>query len=151
MYTNRASRRLAMSALACACALAGACASVPTHVEEETPLWGRVDPTRARRSLISHEELQTAHAASTPEMIRALRPEFLQASHRSEGPFAASPVVYVNHSYLGDMSWLELIPLREVRHVEFLHAMEGRARFGPLCRCDGGALVISTSLSSDGR
>src|SRR5580765_3840866 len=109
MSIIRSSRRLAVSVLLCT--VAGACASAPVSEETGRVLFDGVNPTATRRSQITTDELRTAHATSTLDMIRTVRPEFLRSSARAASPLnPASPSVIVDGTYLGDLSWLSVIP-----------------------------------------
>jgi hypothetical protein len=138
------SRRLASVMVAMLGAVFSACASVRID-ESSITLSDRLDtPTQRRRSYISADEIQATHASSTLEMIHVLRPEFLRASERASTARPSRPSVYLNQTYYGDASWLSTIALGEIRQVEFLHPVEAHARFGPMCLCDGGVLVVQT-------
>jgi len=147
MSITHSSRWLACSAIIFVCALVSGCASAPVDESSIGKLATRAGgmPTERRLSYITAAELHSANATSTLDMIRTLRPEFLQASPRGVGPTRpAGPSLYENQTYLGDVSWLARIPLSEVRQVEFLHPAEARVRFGPMCVCDGGVLIVRT-------
>src|SRR5262249_55791923 len=143
MRMTYSSRRLARFAVVFASALVSACASVPIDESSVTSLHSRLEvPTSARRSYITADEVEASHASSMLEMIRTLRPEFLRASDRAASARPAAPALYLNGTYFGDVSWLSTIAPGEVQQVEFVHPAEARARFGPMCRCDGGVLHI---------
>jgi hypothetical protein len=139
------SRRLASFVVAVLSAFISGCASLPIDESSISSPSPRLDVGGLRpRSLILADEIDAAHASSTIEMIRALRPEFLHASQRVATARPSAPSVFVNQTYYGDLSWLSTIALGEIRKVEFLHPAEAHARFGPMCFCDGGALVFQT-------
>jgi hypothetical protein len=142
MFSIRSSRWLAVFGLACAYTVVAGCASAPIDGSTRAR-YTRTNPTAARRGFITTDELRKAHATSTADMIRTLRPEFLRSSSRAANPLSAiGPAVIVDRSYLGDLSWLSVIPLSEVRQVEFVHPAEARVRFGSLCGCEGGVIVF---------
>jgi len=99
--------------------------------------------TTGRATTITATDLQSVNAATTLDAVRQLRPDFLRASPRADRN-ATGPAVYVNGMFTGDVSWLALIHLAEVRDISFIHPTEARFRFGPMCRCDGGIVAVQT-------
>jgi hypothetical protein len=93
-------------------------------------------------------ELQLVQAATTLDAVRMLHPEFLRPSMRAptmtEQASATGPSVYVNRTYVGDVSWLSTIPAVQIRDISFLHPTEARVRFGSSCVCDAGVLFVQT-------
>lgn len=143
MSIAHSSRRLACFVIAATpwiCALVSACASTSASPPS------LVAPSRERHpDVITTAEVRSANATSTLEMIRTLRPEFLRLSPRTADPLKVyGPAVYENQTYVGDMSWLSRIPLMEVKQVEYVHPAEARVRFGAMCPCDGGVLLVRT-------
>jgi len=98
---------------------------------------------RGPHNTVTSEELSTAHALTTVEALSRLRPEFLRGSTRM--PLIGTPeiAVYLNNSYAGDVSTLATIPVRVVNEIEFLHPTEAHMRFGSLCLCANGAIVVT--------
>ena len=126
--------------------LVAGCAS-PSAQLSVTPSPER-EGTRGRSSYISAAELQSVEALTTLEAVRKLHPEFLRASPRaSAAAEPTGPSVYVNRTYVGDISWLSTIPIVEIRDIAFLQPAEARIRFGATCQCAGGVVVVQT----DGR
>jgi hypothetical protein len=103
----------------------------------------------SRRASVGGSRLTSAQLASTDawwtgDAVVRLRPDFLRGSAR--GPYTGRPEIalYLNGARAGDASMLNLIPLREVREIVFLHPAEARLQFGPACPCASGALLVTT-------
>jgi hypothetical protein len=94
--------------------------------------------------VLTSADLSSARALNTVEALTRLRPEFLRGSTR--GPLIGPPeiAVYLNNAYTGDVSVLNTIPLAAIREIAFLHPMDALTRFGTLCRCANGAIVVKT-------
>ena len=132
---------------ALALALAIGCASATPHESLMDPPSASQGgkQTGSRSSHLTSSELQGITAVSTLDAVRKLRPEFLRASPRSvSGIGPAAPSVYVNGLYTGDPSWLNMIPLIEIRDIIFLNPVEARLRLGSQCPCGSGVLLVST-------
>ena len=144
------SRRLECSAAAVilsTCVLFSGCASTSARPPSLVTLARERHP-----DVITSAEILSANATSTLDMIRTLRPGFLRLSPRTSDPLNASgPAVYENQTYVGDVSWLSRIPLMEVKQVEYVHPAEARVRFGAMCPCDGGVLLVRTRRAYDPR
>lgn len=110
-----------------------------------------VTPTRrdfnARRpsSTLTRAELQSTGLISALAAVGRLRPEFLLGSNRVQTATGSRQVaVYLNSSYAGDVSTLETIPIDAIREIAFVQPVEAQLRFGPFCRCDNGAILVTT-------
>jgi hypothetical protein len=144
MSIAHSSRRLACCAL---CVLVSACASTSAGPPSLVALSRERHP-----DFITPAEVRSANATSTLDMIRTLRPEFLRLSPRTADPLkVAGPAVYENQTYVGDVSWLSKIPLMEVTQVEYVHPAEARVRFGAMCPCEAGVLLVRTRPTYDPR
>ena len=120
------------------------CASVPLPQPvgvEQTP---STDKHRDTHNVLTSADLSSARVSTTIDALTRLRPEFLRGSMR--GPLIGPPevAVYLNNAYTGDVSVLNTIPLAAIREIDFLHPMEAITRFGTLCRCANGAIVVKT-------
>jgi hypothetical protein len=99
----------------------------------------------SRSNYITAAELQSVEAMSTLDAVRKLHPEFLRASARTNATTEqATPSVYVNRNYVGDVSWLSMIPIVQIRDIAFLHPTEARVRFGATCPCAAGVVFVQT-------
>jgi len=94
--------------------------------------------------ILTADDLASIDASTTPEAVMRLRPTFLRGSLRAPIIGAAEIAVYVNGKYDGDTGTLAMIPLRAIRQMLFMHPSEARIKFGPLCRCANGAIVVTT-------
>ena len=128
--------------------LAAACASMPTS--QTSALNARIGsrPAAHTAGVITAAELQSVSARSTFDAVRQLHPEFLRASLRATSSYeSAAPSVYVDRTYLGDVSVLRLIAIEEIRDISFLHPTEAHFRFGTTCPCGGGVIVVQTETA----
>lgn len=98
---------------------------------------------KGAHNTISSEELSSTRALTTVEALTRLRPEFLRGSTRTPPIGTPEIAVYLNNSYAGDVSTLALIPLDVVREIAFLHPTEAHMRFGSVCACANGAIVVT--------
>ena len=95
-------------------------------------------------NLIQLEQIRHQPATDAYDLIRALRPRWLQSRrHRSNhfnktAPFAT---VYVNDSRYGDIDSLREIPAEQIKEIRFMNASEAAIRFG--LNTSGGAILIS--------
>jgi hypothetical protein len=96
------------------------------------------------RSSLTQTDLAATNAETIVEAIARLRPEFLLGHARPPALGRAQIALYVDDHYEGDISLLNTIPLSEVREVNLLKPTEGLFKFGLTCRCDGGAILVST-------
>jgi hypothetical protein len=142
-----AKRRATLGGCILSLAVLGACSSVRGQQS-----LGSLEAARTERgstgsfsSIITGADLQEVQALSTLDAIQRLHPEFLRASSRAENRDTASPAVYVDHLYVGDVSWLALIPAPQIRTITFLHPAEAHLQFGATCVCGSGVLLVATS------
>jgi hypothetical protein len=122
------------------------CATVP-GAQPSVMASAESENTRPARpgNHITAAELQGVEAKTTLDAVRRLHPEFLRGSSRAPSlTETPSPSVYVNRTLVGDASWLAMIPIEEIKDIEFLHPVEARMRFGSGCQCGGGVLVVQT-------
>ena len=123
------------------------CASAPS-MQPSVVSTAESSATRSRSNHVTGVELQSVQAPTTLDAVRRLHPEFLRPSMRmptmTEQTGPSGPSVYVNRTYVGDVSWLSSIPAAEVRDIAFLHPAEARIRFGASCVCDAGVLFVQT-------
>jgi hypothetical protein len=133
------------AAQVCALAVIG-CASA-TGV----PPLSTSDEQRVRgwSTVLTATDLASAHATTIVEALTRLRPEFLRGSAR--GPLIGQPeiAVYLNNSLAGEISTLNTIPIGAIREIVFLHPVEAHSRFGPVCPCANGAILIRTRSAWD--
>ena len=94
------------------------------------------DPTAgAARTSISEAEIDSLHAPNAYEVIKRLRPQFLQ----SHGPVTldprqpattALPNVYVDNQFYGDVTVLPTISATAIATITFYSASEAQYAFG---------------------
>lgn len=125
--------------------LAAACASASSARD---PIALRDDVVAARPDQRQSRALRSAELIATEETnagdaIAKLRPDFLRG--RLLAGFQPSEVaVYVDESYLGDVTVLRLVPINSVVEIRFESSNEAFARFGLTCHCSGGAIFVTT-------
>jgi|GEM_PF-713006 len=105
-----------MSAIVVACA---------TH---SAPLTTASDP-----SMISASEIDSAHQTTAYELIRKLRPQFLQGRGKLSlllSEPVALPRIYLDDQYYGDASTLRGILAETIESVRFYSAAEAQYKYG---------------------
>lgn len=108
----------------------------------------RTDP-----DMITREEIQTAEATNLYDVVRRLRPRWLNAERRSStrsfGNVASGIVVYQNRSYLGNLDVLEEWSPEGVYSLEWMDGARASASLpGIGSRHVVGAIIIRTSPPS---
>ena len=96
------------------------------------------------RSILTRSDLAATNAETVVEAIARLRPEFLLGHARPPAVGRAQIALYVNDTYEGDISLLNTIPLSEIREVSLLQPTDALLRFGVMCRCAGGVILVNT-------
>ena len=101
--------------------------------------------------VITSEQLALTHATTTLESLRLIRPDFLRVSPRAVLGRPVELSLFVDGSYSGDVSLLNLIPISQIRTIRFLHPTDAAGHFGSFCKCEGGVLAVTMRRASDGR
>jgi hypothetical protein len=104
--------------------------------------------------LITRTEIQSAEATNLYDVVRRLRPRWLNAERRSGdrsfGSVQTGVVVYQNRSYLGGLSVLEEWSPEGVYQLEWIDGPQASASLpGIGSRHVVGAIIIHTSPPSD--
>lgn len=96
------------------------------------------------RDVITRAEIAQSGLMNTYEVIRQLRPAFLQRrrARSIEGDAIQTAVVYVDGAYRGELRELELIPAAEVQEIRYLDATDATMRYGT--GHSGGAILVTT-------
>ena len=100
--------------------------------------------THSRHNMIQLEQIREQTASDAYDLIRTLRPHWLQSRrHRSTHFNKTAPyaTVYVNNSRHGDIDSLRDIPAEQIKEIRFINSNEAAIRFGP--NFSGGAILIS--------
>ena len=97
--------------------------------------------SRRDRMTLTPADLARPTGGSTLDVLRQIRPEFFVPSARTMTT-RAHIALFVDNVYDGDLTGLNMIPLEEIKEVSFFHPTEAAIRFGTLCRCDGGAILV---------
>jgi outer membrane receptor protein involved in Fe transport len=99
---------------------------------------------RRQGKRISAEEIQQAQTQNSYDMIRSLRPAWLQRRGQQSltNPGAGQVVVYLDGTRLGGAEALRQIPALDVESAQYLSGTEAGSRFG--LDHTGGAILITT-------
>lgn len=81
---------------------------------------------RRNRNVITAEEIQTVDASTAMDLVRRLRPSWLQF----RGARVGYPVVYLDGGRLGELSMLAQIQTEGVAEIRYLSASDATQRFG---------------------
>ena len=88
-------------------------------------------------------DLERQPVGSIYDALMRLRPEFLQARHSTpDAPTGALPLVYLDNTYLGDISELRRLSPKLAREVRLLSNFDARERFGKVF--PGSVIVVKT-------
>jgi hypothetical protein len=137
---------LHLSVLMAACVSAGGSPESSRSMSMTPSDWDGGSLSTSSSSVLTAADLARTRAWSTPEAILRLRPEFLRGSSRMPTVGQPQIAVYLNRAYAGDVTTLSTIPLEAVRTVTFLQPAEALIRFGTICQCANGAIVVTTRL-----
>jgi hypothetical protein len=118
--------------------LSGCSAAPRAHV---APAREFVSPSE----MLSRDELASLDAPTAADAVRRLRPQFLRGSARQPVIGSLEIAVYLDGKYDGGVSSLATIPLDAIEQIVFLHEAAAYTRYGPMCRCANGAIVIATA------
>ena len=143
----RTMRAIPLVLLASSVMSATACGGA-SHSAGTTPV-GRVEAIeppqgQSRSDRIAAGDLSTVQGRTAADAIRRLRPEFLRApdDRTSITVSPASPTVYVDGRYAGELSVLDLIPLDVVVEIQRLDSVAAKSLFGSYCPCSGGVILV---------
>jgi hypothetical protein len=87
--------------------------------------------------------LLTANATNLADALRQLRPRFFGAVGRTTGNLT-NAVIYLNDVYEGPSMALKRMAVGTVTEVRFIRAIDAKARWGTMCECDGGVILVRT-------
>ena len=138
---------MSRSAIFLALGLAAACGAYtgPATRESEVLETAIVSSRTATARTLGRREFAPYDGRSLADALTHLRPDWLRLNPsgrvNAEGERAA---LYVNDVASGDIAKLQLIASQVVTEVRLLSASEAWSRFGPSCRCPGGALLVRT-------
>jgi hypothetical protein len=103
----------------------------------------------ASRELLTAEEIFKTTALNAYEAIQIRRPLFLARAERRALRDAdqpdARPMVYMNGVYFGDVGSLREIPVREIKEIRFMEAIEATRVLGTTNV--GGVIMVMTQLN----
>jgi len=95
-------------------------------------------------SIISEYQLNQSGTNTAIEAIRRLRPQWLnyQAPTSVSNPNPGVPVVYVDRSFVGDLSTLNQMLVSQIESISFYKAPEAMIKFGT--NRTGGVIDVTT-------
>jgi hypothetical protein len=95
-------------------------------------------------AIISEFELNQTGVETAIEAIRRRRPQWLnyQAPTSVSNPNPGVPVVYVNKSFVGDLSTLNQMLISQIESISFYKAPEAMIKFGT--NRTGGVIDVTT-------
>ena len=95
-------------------------------------------------SIISEYELNQSATNTAYEAIRRLRPQWLnyQPPTSVRDPAPPIPVVYVDESFVGDMSTLNQMLISQIESISFYKAPEAMIKYGT--NRTGGVIAVTT-------
>lgn len=104
----------------------------------------------ARADLLTAAELRDLRPLTTLDGVRRLRPEFIRGTVVLNGnqPATVTPSVFLNGVYAGGLDALETIPLDAVEEIRYLRPSRAYDQWGFSCRCNGGAIQVTTKRSN---
>ena len=102
------------------------------------PAGARLTPTRSFREF-SERQIADVTPITAYDAVLRLRPNALNPA----GGRAFAPTVYLNGLRMGGVEQLLYIPAMDLTSIEFLTPIEAAARYGPLQRTGGGAIVLT--------
>lgn len=108
----------------------------------ESDWYDIVRPSSSRNVLTRYEIERARHAVTVADVIRQLRPEYLQAQLMGPGLTSRYPAVYVNGELALATDALEIIPAGATVEVRHYTDVGARSLFGGSCPCQGGAIVV---------
>jgi hypothetical protein len=87
---------------------------------------------RGQRNLITEDEIARVQGGSAHDVIRLLRPQFLQRRGPSSiaNPQADLPVVYLDGALYGGINQLQAIPSNVIASIEYIDARDATTRWG---------------------
>ncbi len=96
----------------------------------------------AGRNFIGEDELRTAAAANALDLVRSLRPLWLNKRGPQSLHYEGDIVVYISNARMGGLQALSEIAVASLTSLEYLDAAAANYRFGP--GHPYGAIVVST-------
>lgn len=141
-----------MPSVIAALVLASACATTtpqPATSPLRNPTTSVNEPARMGKpsETLSGFELRAGNAPSLLAAVRSMRYEFLRpttVTMTDGGSISATPSVYLNGAYSGELDALETIPISVVEEVRYIRATQAREQWGPRCRCPAGVIYVRT-------
>ena len=101
-------------------------------------------PGEYNASIISEYELNQSSTNNAYDAIRRLRPQWLnyQAPTSVSNPNPPIPVVYVDESFVGDLSTLNQMLISQIESISFYKAPEAMIKYGT--NRTGGVITVTT-------
>lgn len=119
----------------------GVAACAPMSPSGSAPV---VAPAGGGRNFISEEEIRTAAAANALDLVRGLRPMWLNKRGPQSLHYEGEIVVYLGTARLGGIQSLGELAVGTLTSLQFLDAAAANYRFGP--GHPYGVILVSTAL-----
>lgn len=118
----------------------GACASAGSRAPAATGTSSATAPRRGSATPITQEEIAAAHLETIYDVIEQLRPSMLRTRGLMDRSGGGSPAeagaasnsinVYLNTTWIGDVTKLRGIQAASVKLVQYLNSNDATTRFG---------------------
>jgi hypothetical protein len=120
--------------------VAGACASSSSSAPAASGTASANVPRRGNSTLITQEEIEAVHLETIYDVIERLRPNMLRthgppsringATPAEAGASSSHINVYLNGTWIRDVSMLRNIQAASVKQVQYLSSSDATTRFG---------------------
>lgn len=80
--------------------------------------------------MLTLEQIEASSAANALDLVRTLRPAWLQKRGRQSLSFEGDIMVYIDHMHLGSVHVLRSIPVTGINRIEFYDATTATQRWG---------------------
>lgn len=98
---------------------------------------------------ITLAEIQASHATNGYDLVRALRPNWLQVRGQTRVGQYDRIILYMNNVRMGEASALRDVNTADIRAVEFMDPRQAQLRFGS--GHEAGVIVVSTRSGAVGQ
>jgi len=137
---------LSRSTMFLALGLATACAAyTQSATRESEAIETAAGLRRGTSGTLARGDFASYEGQPLSEALAHLRPDWLRLNPSARaGGEGERAVLYVDDVATGDLGGLQMIPSGRVSEVRLLSPAEAWARFGALCRCPAGAILVRT-------
>ena len=136
---------------AAACARANLSSRDVIAFDSQPVITGAAEVTTGSQSSAKHlgrADLASVQGNTVAEAVLQLRPEWLRPNPSSGRPQEDQRAsVYIDGTRAGGTDELRLVPLATAIDLQFFSPSAAWDRFGPLCRCPSGVILVVTRPS----